>query len=561
MKFLRFLLLAFLAVLSLPLAVGAAPGDYSYARVVRLSLVDGDVQIARPHSQADGQRSDTGWEQAVVNMPIQQGYSVATGRGRAEIEFESGATARLADNSVLQFTELALSGGGRISKMTLTQGTGTFYANLSRDDSFEVLTPTIHVTLPEKASFRVDAFDDGTTVSVLKGNVDVNSRAGTNRLSKGHELTYRTSEGDQVQITRNPKPDEWDRWVSDRDEVIRTGDRAALQYVSSPYSYGLADLYSYGSWYPVAGYGLCWRPYGVGFGWSPFSAGHWAFYPALGWTWISYEPWGWLPYHFGRWFYSPGFGWLWAPGYFNQWQPAVVSWVRVGNHTGWVPLHPHDQPGQVPTNIQHGVIVPGSRGLVANERRVISKDEHPEVLPAPPARVGGGVQATNGVRTNGPMVGPAGTGGETGIVFDPRTRRFENNPASTRKEASAGDAAVQRGANAPQGGPARSGPAVVTPRASAGGAQATVPAARPNTPPPAQPHTVTPQPSQATAPAPRPATPPPPPQSKVVDRPHSRSEAAPRVMPTPHVESAPRPMSPPPATPAPRSSGVARPHQ
>jgi hypothetical protein len=122
----RFGLLMVLAAVSLVFASppAALAYDYSYARVVRLSLVDGDVQVARADAQ--------GWEQAVVNLPIQQGYSLATGRGRAEIEFESGATSRLADNSILQFTELALSSGGRITKLTLTQGTATFYANLSR---------------------------------------------------------------------------------------------------------------------------------------------------------------------------------------------------------------------------------------------------------------------------------------------------------------------------------------------------------------------------------------------------------------------------------------------
>src|SRR5712692_2195104 len=131
-------------VVSIPPAASAY--DYTYARVVRLSLVDGDVQVARPRAENDDQSTDSGWEQAVVNLPIQQGFSVATGQGRAEIEFENGATARLADNSLLQFTELALSNGGRITRLTLTQGTATFYANLSRGDSFVVASPHLQVS-------------------------------------------------------------------------------------------------------------------------------------------------------------------------------------------------------------------------------------------------------------------------------------------------------------------------------------------------------------------------------------------------------------------------------
>src|SRR5712691_5218766 len=303
-------------VVSIPPAASAY--DYTYARVVRLSRVDGDVQIARPRAENDNQSQDSGWEQAVVNLPIQQGYSVATGQGRAEIEFENGATARLAENSLLQFTELALSNGGRITRLTLTHS---------------------------------------TAVSALKGDVEVDSRAGTTRLTKGRELTYRTSDPDRVAIDRLSKSDDWDRWVADRDEVIHTGDTAALQYVSSPYSYGLSDLSSYGSWTSFDAYGNCRRPYGVGFGWSPFSVGRWGFFPGLGWTWISYEPWGWLPYHFGRWVFSPTLGWLWVPGFQQRWHPGLVSWVRVGDRIGWVPLHPNDRAGQTPANIQQGVVL------------------------------------------------------------------------------------------------------------------------------------------------------------------------------------------------------------
>ena len=35
---------------------------------------------------------------------------------------------------------------------------------------------------------------------------------------------------------------------------------SAQQYVSGPYVSGLGDLYTYGSWLPVSGYGYGWRP-------------------------------------------------------------------------------------------------------------------------------------------------------------------------------------------------------------------------------------------------------------------------------------------------------------
>src|SRR5574337_1376156 len=104
--------------------------EYSYARIVRLSYASGDVQINRG--------GHSGWEQAIANMPIEQGFAIGTNNGRAEVEFEDGATVWIAENSLVQFTELGLSDGGRISHLTVGQGTVTAFANLKSADSFTI---------------------------------------------------------------------------------------------------------------------------------------------------------------------------------------------------------------------------------------------------------------------------------------------------------------------------------------------------------------------------------------------------------------------------------------
>src|ERR1700758_2031647 len=83
----------------------AQTSNYSHARIVRLSLVDGDVQVAR---------TGKNWEPATLSMPLEEGFAVATNRGRAEIEFESGTKAWLGEGTELQITGLALSDGARI---------------------------------------------------------------------------------------------------------------------------------------------------------------------------------------------------------------------------------------------------------------------------------------------------------------------------------------------------------------------------------------------------------------------------------------------------------------
>ena len=92
----------------------------SHVRIVRVSSLEGDVQVDR----ADGQ----GFDKGILNMPIVHGGRVWTRNdGRAEIEFEDASTIRLAPNAIINFDDLSLSSSGeRITKLTLQDGTAYF---------------------------------------------------------------------------------------------------------------------------------------------------------------------------------------------------------------------------------------------------------------------------------------------------------------------------------------------------------------------------------------------------------------------------------------------------
>jgi hypothetical protein len=317
----------------------AADDGYSYARIVRLSLVSGDVQVVRS--------DEAKWEPALMNMPIQQGFAIGTNDGRAEVEFENGGAIWLGENSILQFTELALSNGGRITKVTLSQGTATFDPNLATADSFLVTTAELKITPPAKSEFRVTVTKDTSSISVIRGEVSVSSLTGEKIVRKGETLALNANSPTNPKITSNAAPDDLDKWVKSRANVLSDGQNQSLQYTNAPFSYGMSDLSSYGGWSFYPGFGYGWRPFGVLNGWAPFSGGQWSFYPGLGWTWLSSEPWGWVPYHFGQWNYSPVFGWLWLPGGYGFWSPAPVQWVSLGNHVGWSPVNP------VHTGVKH----------------------------------------------------------------------------------------------------------------------------------------------------------------------------------------------------------------
>src|SRR5216683_1307175 len=300
------------------LFAGAHPAvaDSSHARIIRLSLVQGDVRFTRDTHGDPLTDQKAIWETAVLNLPIRQGYVLATDHGRAEVEFENGAMAFLAENTVLEFYDLSLEDGAKTTRLVLRQGTASFYVNPGNGDYFSVTGGDFTAEADGRAGFRLDNFDDGSVVDVTKGRLSVLRKNKTTALVKGQSLSMRAGDNNSSEIARLPENDDFDRWVSGREDAVATATTAAQQYVSSPYyTSGMADLYTYGSWYPVGGYGNCWRPYGVGLGWSPFASGGRFMDPMYGWSFIGGQPWGWLPYHFGGWVFDPFFGWLWSPGF------------------------------------------------------------------------------------------------------------------------------------------------------------------------------------------------------------------------------------------------------
>ncbi|MBI3484866.1 MAG: FecR domain-containing protein, partial [Acidobacteria bacterium] len=378
---------------------------------------------------------------------------------------------RLAEDTHLQFTELALADGARLTQLTLLRGTATFYANLSSDDRFSVATPHFTVILPRNARFRIDAGDDGATVSVLKGDITVEALGASYRVTKNRAFLFRVA-GEQVTLARAPETDAWDRWVEDRENILSASHQAtSLRYARAPFSYGMSDLDYYGGWYNLPGYGYGWQPRGISIGWSPYCSGQWMYVGGFL-TWVSFEPWGWTPYHYGNWVYVRN-GWFWMPGGFHQWQPAIVYWVHLGgNRWGWGPRGPHDRPGQPPANLPHGTVVPTSnpRGYTGVDRRndrptpgdvargrVVfeppdsfgevtrprgraatgSDGVSPPTAPGAPAASGfsGSPRSSQpgdvarDERADPRARGRAGEAGPaSGIVYDPRDRRYVNAP-------------------------------------------------------------------------------------------------------------------------------------
>jgi hypothetical protein len=265
-----------------------ASGDSSHARIIRLSLVQGDVRFARETHGDPLTDSKAGWDAAQLNLPISKGNVIATDAGRAGVEFENGTMAFLSENTVLEFYDLSLDDGSRTTRLVLLQGSASFLVNPSPDEYFSVTGGDFTVEATTHSSFRINTFDDGSNVAVHTGRVTVLHKKDSTFLSKGMSLSIKAGDDKSLSVGAISAADNFDSWVASRAETITAATNASLKYTSgSSYVPGFADLYTYGNWASCGGFGYGWRPFGASFSWSPFGAGSWYLDPALGWTYLS----------------------------------------------------------------------------------------------------------------------------------------------------------------------------------------------------------------------------------------------------------------------------------
>src|SRR5437868_9068771 len=208
-KLLPFLLLVLLAALFL--SVPSASADSSHARIIRLSVVTGDVRFATKTHGDPLSDSETNWDRAQLNLPIRQGYVLATDNGSTEVEFENGTLAFWRENTVLEFYDLSLKDGALITRLVLRQGSASFHVNPVEGDYFSVTGGDFTVEAGRRATFRLDNFDDASTVEEIAGQVSVLHQDETTRLEKGQSLAMKAGEEASVNIGRLPEPDEFDR--------------------------------------------------------------------------------------------------------------------------------------------------------------------------------------------------------------------------------------------------------------------------------------------------------------------------------------------------------------
>jgi len=289
----------------------ALPAFASGVRVVRLSLVQGDVQIDR--------NAGDGWEQAIVNMPVIGGARIyAAENSKAELEFEDGSNVRLAGPAQISLIELSSNpNGAPVNAIQIDSGEVYVNAHFHNHDDFRISAysgESFAITKPSHLRFIVN--EQTASLAMIDGEAIAQDAPDNATIRSGETYNYIHGQPASAARLENVPAKPEDAWNQQRDGYNDQNAAAGAQYsgTQDANAPGVADLGNYGNYADIPGYGESWQPNDVGPDWDPFDNGAWSYYPDWGWTFVSAYPWGWAPFYCGNWFYLHGRGWWWHPG-------------------------------------------------------------------------------------------------------------------------------------------------------------------------------------------------------------------------------------------------------
>src|SRR5579863_5037430 len=328
-----------------PAAGQPEPQDQPGQAVARLGVINGEASV---------RRGDSGdWVAAALNAPLMAGDSVSVAPGgSAELQLDYANFLRIGGDSEIRISQLD---NGRI-QVQVSKGLITWRVLRDSQNSnvqSEISTPAVAVHPLRQSAVRVEVAVDGSTrIVVRRGDAEVSTPRGTERIHEGSMMLVRGAADDpEYQVVSAAARDSWDNFNDQRDSFLERAQ--SNRYVSQDIQ-GAEDLDAYGRWGYDPAYGNVWTT-NVPPAWAPYRNGQWVWEDYYGWTWVDYEPWGWAPFHYGSWYFRTGFGWSWFPGprYGRYWwHPALVGFFGFGGagfgvgfgfgNVGWIPLAPFE---------------------------------------------------------------------------------------------------------------------------------------------------------------------------------------------------------------------------
>jgi hypothetical protein len=418
--------------------------DATYPQIARISYVEGDVRILR--GQQNEMISGAAWEKAVADLPLETGFDLATGAGRAEIELEDASTFYLGENSVLTFNDLHTTAGAPYTEIALLTGTASFHIRpYMAGQELIVKTPTNEFTVryPDESYFRVTSYLDATAVASQSGEDLHLEGVKGDTVPGGQTVFYRDGRPlDSAAYGSQGAFADWDKWVASRvtERTAAIADVMKASGLTEPIP-GLADMNGKGTFFDCAPYGTCWEPAAdqpgeskksstklsrkpatpaqtdsqagsgmlsseVDFPCSPAAIRYeYETDPSTGMKktvsatvmprnttplrgshglYLDYigDPYYWAVCHDGSWIHQHN-RYVWVVGH-KRHHTEPVRWVRSGHRIAYVPIHPYDVIGKPPINRKEEVFAVNNKNGLAVERVKFDPSDPIEILKTPP---------------------------------------------------------------------------------------------------------------------------------------------------------------------------------
>jgi FecR protein len=392
--------------------LGQKVPDSTYPQIVRISYLEGDVRISR--TSENEKSKNPAWETAVMNLPLNEGDSIVTGKdGRVEIEFEDASAVYLGEDSVLNCIDMHTTGGVPHTELALVSGTMTTHLDsLMGGETFLIRTPSENLLAryPEKSDLRITSYMDGIGVASLNKVGTALNITGSNRVDLSRGWTVFISEGHRVTTAEEAGKAQdfaaYDAWVADRYAARSSASTEVMQEagLQKPIP-GMAEMKNKGHFFECPPYGMCWEPdapqarpvltagptppptpktampsagvptngrYSASSDWFP-CFGSW--YPGMGYRglypagypgnpgsfYFGVDPYAWAVCHSGEWIpYNNGYAWVAGT---RRHHLIPVHWVKLGHTPVAVPIHPKDVKGKPPINRGGLQPVKGKDGL------------------------------------------------------------------------------------------------------------------------------------------------------------------------------------------------------
>ncbi|MFZ1083645.1 MAG: hypothetical protein WAN35_01625 [Terracidiphilus sp.] len=420
--------------------------DATYAQIVRISYMEGDVRVARgPENE---KATGATWEKAAANLPLESGFSLVTGSGRAEIELEDASTLYLGDHSVLLLNDLHTTSGIPYTELALLTGTVTLNIQpYVAGEVFILKTPTgnVSVKYPEKTYLRVSSYADGYTMATQK---DINTdQHGVEKLAApasqapvhywGRGIIWLGS-NDAGAFA------EWDKWVRDRvtQRTAATAEVMQASGLTEPIP-GMAEMRGQGRFFDCQPYGTCWEPNaaagppdgdsqpaarlaadqaagpntaqsaskkakstwgGAAPAASPgdedeffpcfplHSFGYWSYsdedlnragiIDSAYQLGLYFYPYNWAVCHSGGWIHMRNH-YVWVAGH-KRHHLGPGRWVKCGHTVALVPIHPWDAKGRPPINRKEEILALNHKNGLSFQRANLDPTRSIKLLDAPP---------------------------------------------------------------------------------------------------------------------------------------------------------------------------------